>query len=120
MLKIISRVKHDQKLQINLNQKVIKFNACYMFVKMINLDEFLKIHKENAFVIINKIQYVIQSIASIHLGEINNKRNLIIWKEDIHEVYYENIKYLLNIGNFRFSLKLKSQFIFFSSKITSF
>jgi hypothetical protein len=72
-----------------------------MFVKMVNIDNFLKIHKENSIVFINKIQYVIHSIATIHLGEINNQRNLIIWKEDLHEVYYEKIRYLLNISKLK-------------------
>lgn len=98
-MKLISRVKHDENFKINLNNKGIKFKACFMFVKMNNLDNLLNIHKEKAVVIINKIQYVIQSIATIHLGEIDNKRNLILWKEDLHEVYYEKIRYLLNIGN---------------------
>ena len=82
-----------------------------MFFKMVNLDNLLRIHKEKAVVIINKIQYVIHSIATIHLGEINNQRNLIIWKEDFHEVYYEKMRYLLSIGDNYFERNIKKLFI---------
>ena len=100
-MKIISSVEHDQNYKLSFNKEGIKFNACYMFVKMVNIDNFLKIHKENSIVFINKILYVIHSIATIHLGEINSQRNLIIWKEDFHEVYYEKIRYLLNISKLK-------------------
>ena len=98
MLKIVSRVKHNESLTMKFNKEGIKFNATYMFVKMTNLDNLIKIHKEKAIPIINKIQYVIHSIASIHLGEINNQRDLIIWKENIDEIYYAKIRYLLNMS----------------------
>jgi len=58
-------------------------------------------HQEKAIIILNKINYVIHSIAEINLAEINIQKNLIIWEENIHEIYYDKIKYLLNLGKIK-------------------
>lgn len=70
-----------------------------MIVQFFNMDNFIKTYQEESIVILNKIKFIIHSVASIHLGEINNQRDLIMWKENSHEVFYEKIRYLLNISN---------------------
>lgn len=98
MLKILSSLKANEKYKLNWVKEGIKFKSCYMIVKMTNLDNLVKNEQEKAILIINKMHYIIQSIAKTYLGEINQSNDTIYWTEDIDEVYFKKIAYYLKLG----------------------
>lgn len=97
MLKIISTLKPNEKYKLDWIQEGLKFRACYMIVKMTNLEKLFKKEGENALIIVNKINFIIHSIAKIHLGEINQSKETIYWTEDIDSVYFQKIAYYMKL-----------------------
>jgi hypothetical protein len=95
------RVNYNEKLFLDIKQKGIKFKGCILFYKFFNTEKLFKMHKEKSIEIINKIHNIIHSEAIIHLGEINLINNTIIWKENLHEIYFDKIKYLFNLGKIK-------------------
>ena len=98
----MKKVNYNEKLNLDVMQKGIKFKGCILMFKFFNLDKLFLKHKEKAFEIINKINHIIHSEANIHLGEINNNNGFIIWKENLHENYFDKIRYLLHLGKIIF------------------
>jgi hypothetical protein len=86
-------------LKLNTKESGYTFNAVMLMLKIQGLDGLIEKYKERGYSIINQIYEIYHSTGLCYFGDIYNKHNIIMWKEDRKNTVINTKLYVNRVGN---------------------